>query len=163
MGFTLPGYGGQTTGTGFSTGINWGQPGMGPALSYTAPAAPAGVTAPAVPGTAGTQINLQSLTDMEQNGATADGKGILGWLGQNATPLKDATSILGGLSQIWGGFQAAKAAKDQLNFAKTSFNTNLANQIKSYNTALEDRLRARASATGASEQEVQAQISANRL
>lgn len=158
MAFTLPGLSGQTSGTGFSTGINWGQPGMGPALSYAAPAAPVGAVAP--PAVAPLAPTIPGVTPPNQG---ENAGGIMGWLGQNATPLKDATSILGGLSQIWGGFQAAKAAKDQLNFAKTSFNTNLANQIKSYNTALEDRLRARASATGTTEQEIQSQISANKL
>lgn len=44
---------------------------------------------------------------------------------------------------IYGGLKQLGLAKDQLNFTKDAFNTNLANSIKSYNTALEDRARSR--------------------
>lgn len=44
---------------------------------------------------------------------------------------------------IYSGLKQLGLAKDQLNFTKNAFNTNLANSIKSYNNALEDRARSR--------------------
>lgn len=61
---------------------------------------------------------------------------------------------LGSLGQIFGALQGVKLAREQLDFSKDSYKKNLANQTQSYNTALEDRTTARASATGASAAEV---------
>lgn len=44
---------------------------------------------------------------------------------------------------IYSGLKQLGLAEDQFNFTKDAFNTNLANSIKSYNNALEDRARAR--------------------
>ena len=44
---------------------------------------------------------------------------------------------------IYSGLKQLNLAKDQFNFTKNAFNTNLANSIKSYNNALEDRARSR--------------------
>lgn len=44
---------------------------------------------------------------------------------------------------IYSGLKQLGLAEDQLNFTKNAFNTNLANSIKSYNNALEDRARSR--------------------
>lgn len=44
---------------------------------------------------------------------------------------------------IYGGLKQLGLAQDQFNFTKNAFNTNLANTIKSYNTALEDKARSR--------------------
>lgn len=50
---------------------------------------------------------------------------------------------LASLGSLYGAFQGTKLAKDQLNFTKKAYQTNLDNSTKSYNTALEDRIRAR--------------------
>ena len=89
--------------------------------------------------------------------------GVWGWLGDNSDQMKNIAGLLGGAAQIWGAFQANKLAKQQMDFARTSFNTNLANQRTSYNTALEDRIRSRASTTGMSDTDVQAYITKNSL
>lgn len=44
---------------------------------------------------------------------------------------------------IYGGLKQLGLAKDQFNFTKRIAEANLANSLKSYNTALEDRARAR--------------------
>ena len=67
------------------------------------------------------------------------------------------------LGNIWGAWQSNKLAKDQLNFTKMITNTNLNNQIKSYNTALEDRSRSRAAVEGQTSAEAQAYVDKNKL
>ena len=57
-----------------------------------------------------------------------------------------AELALGGievLGNLWSSFQAHKMAKKQMAFAREQWNTNLANQTQTYNTALEDRIRSR--------------------
>lgn len=83
--------------------------------------------------------------------------------GMNAPTLQMGMSGLNSLANIWGAWQANKLAKDQLNFTKATTNTNLNNSIKSYNTALEDRARARGFTEGRSDSEIQNYVSTNRL
>ncbi|QEM41170.1 hypothetical protein HYP85_gp096 [Pseudomonas phage Zuri] len=73
---------------------------------------------------------------------------------------------LGGLQALTGliqGNKAMKLASDQFKFTKDITNTNLNNQIKSYNTALTDRLTSRAVAQGMSNEERDRLIAANSL
>lgn len=71
-----------------------------------------------------------------------------------------ALNSVGGL---WGGLQAQKLARDQFNFTKNMATTNLANQTQSYNTALTDKINARAKTQGMTSQETQAYLDKNRL
>ena len=50
---------------------------------------------------------------------------------------------LNSLGQLWGSYQSNKLAKNQFKLQKSVTNTNLMNQIQSYNTALRDRINAR--------------------
>lgn len=71
-----------------------------------------------------------------------------------------------GLGAIGGLIQSNKAmkmAKDQFKFAKEFANTNLNNQIKSYNTALEDRANARAVMENRDQSSAQAYIDKHKL
>ena len=73
---------------------------------------------------------------------------------------------LGGLSaltNLWGANKQMKLAEDQFDFTKKIATTNLNNQVKSYNTALEDRIRSRAAMEGSSSAEAEAYLNKNRL
>lgn len=67
--------------------------------------------------------------------------------------------VLGGIAaigNIWNAWEANKLAKEQFAYKKDVTEANMANQIKSYNTTLEDRIRSR------SAMESTSQASANR-
>ena len=65
--------------------------------------------------------------------------------GLNMDTAKFGLEGLRAIGNLYGGFQASNLANKQFNFAKDYANTNLVNQIKSYNTRLEDRANSRAS------------------
>lgn len=75
----------------------------------------------------------------------------------------DIMTGLASLAGVWAAFQQNKIARDQLNFNKSSYNTNLANQTQSYNTALQDRISSRYVQEGKSAADAQAYIDANKL
>lgn len=80
------------------------------------------------------------------NGAGAQGgflKGIGGLDG-----LASIAKGIGSLGSMFAAFKGLSLAKDQFNFQKQSYATNLANQTKSYNTELTDRATARFQGTG---------------
>lgn len=92
-------------------------------------------------------------------GQNSDGLGF----GANLGTAKAAIAGLQTIGNLWSAFQGQKLAKEQFGFAKDMANANLANQIKSYNTALSDRINSRAVATGMSNEERDAYISKNSL
>lgn len=98
-----------------------------------------------------------------ENAKGEEPKGLMGWLGKNGGQLDTLAGLVGGIAQIWGGIQANKLAKEQLGFAKSSYETNLANQIKSYNMALEDRIMSRASQNGNSDADARSYIDKHKL
>ena len=74
--------------------------------------------------------------------------------------------LLGGLGAIgnfWTAFQAQKQAKEQFNFQKGITNTNLANQIQSYNTTLSDKINSRIAQEGGDPSEAKTYIENNKL
>jgi hypothetical protein len=88
--------------------------------------------------------------------------GISG-LGANMDTLKLGLSGLGSIANIWGAFSAANLAKKQFNLQKQAYQTNLANQIKSYNTNLDSTERSRAAVEGQTAAQQAAYIAANKL
>lgn len=56
------------------------------------------------------------------------------------------------LGALWNSYQQNKLAKESLGLQREAFETNLANQTQTYNTSLEDRIRARYATEGRSEQ-----------
>jgi len=95
---------------------------------------------------------LPSIDQMEwakQNNVDFSGNPIAPRTFSEMTGLQKITAGLGlaqGLANAWLGYQQNRLARDNFNFQKGIMNTNLANQIASYNTALEDRIRGRYSA-----------------
>lgn len=72
---------------------------------------------------------------------------LSGW--QKFDYVMDGLSAIGGL---WGAIQQNKIAKQQLALSREAYNTNMNNTIKTYNTALEDRIRARYTMEGRADQ-----------
>lgn len=96
-------------------------------------------------------------------GAAAPAAAAGGGLGFN---MDTGKLILGGLQTIgslWQAWEANKLARDQFKFSKDFANTNLANQIRSYNTQVEDIGRSRAFTESQSVEEAAAWLKANRL
>ena len=116
-----------------------------------------GAQAPAVGGLAG----IGGRGPITTSGAGSDS--ILGGLGMNIPTLQLGLGLLSSLGGIYGATQANSLARDQFKFGREVTNTNLTNQIQSYNTALEDRARTRAVQENRSEQSAQDYIDRNRL
>lgn len=80
--------------------------------------------------------------------------------------LQGIAALLGG----FGGLQQNKMAKKQLNLARDQFNfqkdfanRNYANELAAFNTAMEDRINARAAQEGRGQEYVNDYLSRNRL
>lgn len=83
--------------------------------------------------------------------------------GMNLDTGKLALSGLQTLGNLWGAIQSNNMAKDQFKFAKETTNTNLNNQIQTYNTGLTDRINSRAKVNGQNQQSVDEYLALNRL
>ncbi len=74
--------------------------------------------------------------------------------------------VLGGIGTIgnlWSAWQAQKLAKEQFNYQKGITDTNLTNQIQSYNTALSDRINSRGFTQGDSQSTIDQYIEENSM
>lgn len=92
-------------------------------------------------------------------GGSGDGPGF--WSKEGGAGI-----LLGGaqiLGNLWNSYQAQKMAKEQMGFAKEQWRTNLANQTQTYNTALEDRIRARHFTEGRDSSETDAYLEKHSL
>lgn len=77
--------------------------------------------------------------------------GLTGWVNNNFGNWGNALNGIGQLGNLFMNWRALGLAEDQLDLQQNAFNfnkamttKNLANQVKSYNTALTDRMQARA-------------------
>lgn len=129
------------------------------AANVAAGATTGGVGSTAVNGT-GTTYNSVNPTGVgNYGGAQQNGPGF--WSKDGG-----AGMILGGLQTIgnlWNAYQQQKLAKDAFAFQKKAFETNLKNSTQTYNTALEDRIRARHNTEGRSSGETDAYLDKHRL
>ena len=81
----------------------------------------------------------------------------------NLDGIGSAISGVESLGKLYLGYQAYRQAKDNLNFVRNAYNTNLADQRQTYNTALQDRVRARHFTEGRPLSETNRYIEENRL
>ena len=84
-------------------------------------------------------------------------------LGFNMPTANLALSGLSTIGNLWAAFQAQKLARQQFKYTKNVTDTNLANQIKSYNTTLADRSYSRAKVEGRDDASAQSYIDSNSL
>jgi hypothetical protein len=84
-------------------------------------------------------------------------------LGFNLPTIGLALDGIGTIGSLWAGFKQLSLAKEKFNYEKGITDTNLANSIKSYNTALEDRARSRAFTEGRSQDEANAYVEKNKM
>lgn len=166
MAFDFSRFGGLDTGIGtLPTPLMTGMGASDPTSAYlqtgsiSAPSAGPGIASVAAPGSFGSILGYGANAFPAAPGAKMGGSG----LGFNVGTMQLALGGLQTLGSLWQAWEANKLAKEQFKFQKDFANTNLANSIKSYNTALEDRGRSRAFTEGQSETEAQAYIDGNRL
>ena len=105
----------------------------------------------------------QELVQQRQNlmGATGGYQPLE--FGMNIPTFQLGLQGLGTLGSLWGTSQSNKLARDSFNFQKGFAERNLANQIKSYNTALTDRATTRGFVQGDSKDKTQQYINDNKL
>lgn len=108
-----------------------------------------------------------SLIDAVKGLGSGGGGGMFGnnpgQFGFNMPTFNLALGSLNTLGGLWAAMNAAGVAKQQLAFTKQVTNANLANQTKSYNTALSDRIGSRAVAENLNPAAVQDYIAKNSL
>lgn len=89
-----------------------------------------------------------------------------GGLFSGMTGMDKINAGLGGLQTLaglWSAWQAMKMSKKQFGFTKDMMKANLGNQVKSYNTALTDRITSRAHMQGMSAAEANAYLNTHKL
>ena len=84
-------------------------------------------------------------------------------LGMNLGTGQLVLGATGTIGKLWSAWQAQKLAKEQFNYQKGITDTNLANQIQSYNTALTDRITARGFMQGDSQSTIDQYIGDNSM
>jgi hypothetical protein len=84
------------------------------------------------------------------------------WL-SNGNNLGTVVQGIGALTSAYLGYQQLKQAKAALGFQKEAFAKNFGNQVATYNTSLEDRIRGRTSDYAGKEQDVQAYLARHSL
>ena len=112
--------------------------------------APQGITGPGVGQVAAPQVG-----GVNNNLSTP--------LGMNLGTGQLVLGSIGSIGNLWSAWQAQKLAKDQFNYQKGITDTNLANQIQSYNTALTDRINARGFIQGDSQSTIDQYIEKNSM
>lgn len=121
-----------------------------------------GVTTYAAPNPAMAQTGPNNNASFPVPGNVVGGGASTG-LGFNAGTLGMGLQGLSALSGLLQGSKALNLAQDQFKLQKNMANANMNNSIKSYNTALEDRLNSRAVAENRSPESAAEQIERNRL
>lgn len=155
---------GSTLGTGLQAPVNWQQtslpistiggyipPGVADYSLFGSTGAP-GVTTGMSLGTGGIGMRAPNAGFWAPGNNSVLGKNYGGGagtgLGWNTETLGLGIQGLASIGGLYNAYQSNKLAKEQFNFTKEVTNTNLNNQIKTFNTTMEDRARARARLDG---------------
>lgn len=160
-GFTLPSFAPFAAGMG--GGMAGGVGGLGAGIEMFSPQPASNLT----PLNSMVPSAMPAAASMPSVGGVAGAGGTPGWLGieglgKNVGTLNMGLSGLETIGKLWAAFEAQKLAKAQFGFQKEFANTNLNNQIRSYNTALTDRANTRAIVNGQSAADRDAYIQQNR-
>lgn len=118
-------------------------PGMGE-TAQTAAVAGAGAASTGAGGLGTPDVEAANVNAPQVGGQGANGPSFFGKGGMAQVGL-GAIQTLGSL---WNSFQQNKIAKKSLALQERTFETNLSNQTKTYNTELEDRIRNRMQGAG---------------
>jgi len=121
------------------TPFQYQAPAAGPTVPTTSVAA---VPAPVVPAADDATAKDLSLWDGAKGLVWDKEKGF------NLDGLEMISKGIGTIGSIWGAVQQNKLANEMFNFQKQTYADNYANQIASYNTALQERADGRASQEG---------------
>ena len=97
------------------------------------------------------------------NTSSVDPSQEAGVLGYNIPTAQLGLSGLSAIGNLWGAYQANKQASSQFDYTKKITDTNLANQTKTYNTALSDKATSRGSMEGWTDAQTQSYIDKNKL
>lgn len=144
--------------SGMNFGMGTNAPPAYPSFGTVTPQALSGWTMPSG------GMPTQMPTNVPQNIPTAGmpragGSGF----GFNMDTANLALTGLSTIGNLWAAFNAQKLAREQFNYTKGVTETNLANQIQSYNTGIEDRARSRAVVESQTPETTQAYIDRNSL
>lgn len=145
---------------GFPLGLNFGaQSYMNPGITSTLAGLPTGLPDFGL----GSSLTMPTGVDvLGQLGKPGGGLGgIFSSGGMDAARL--GLAGIGTIGSLWGAFQAANLAKKQFNFTRDVTETNMANQLKTYNTSLTDRANNRAIVEGRDAAYTQNYIDTNKL
>ena len=117
-----------------------------PNLSFGGPQFNAGTYGGPTPTTGPLAGNYTA--DLSRQGVNYQTPETLDSSGSGGFSLGDWTKLGSAATQAYLGYKGLGLAEDQFDFAKGSFNVNLANQAKLINTQMEDRERARRGFSG---------------
>ncbi len=102
---------------------------------------------------------LLSSTTMGQTPSVA----APGGFGLNMDTARLGVAGIGTIGNLWMAYQAQQLANKQFDYTKDVTDQNVANQIKSYNTTLSDKIRSRVFTEGGTQQEADKYLQKNRL
>ena len=150
--------GSGSVGSATTSGFDLGAPAQG-VLNQNSSYNPNGFIAG---GTSGLTPTVSPIAQPVQQSIQQNTPGGTNWFGKDGR----LGTIIGGvevLGSLWNSYQQHKMAREQMNFAREQWDTNLANQTQTYNTALEDRIRARHNTEGRSAAETTAYLDKHSL
>ena len=134
-----------------------------PVAPVMAPKPPMGVTPMGTPmgppSPTGAQTGMQDWSNRTQVGQMFHNQdGTFNW-----GAVGSAAQAIGGLGQLYLGFQANKQAQEEFQYMKGITDKNMANQIKDFNKAVEDQSYARAAQNNSASGTAEAYIEKHRL